>query len=68
MGQEARIDGILGRIKEWCEEDGIAHVAALAGIDRANLQNILVGRRKPGRLTLSRLEAALTRKGASPIP
>jgi hypothetical protein len=63
---EAEADGdaddtrsVLEDVKRHCKLKGLRRLARRAGIDPANLNGVLKGRRKPSRMMLTKLESTL---------
>lgn len=48
---------VLDEVRRHCRFRGLRHLARRAGIDPANLNRVLIGRRKPSRSMLTKLQA-----------
>jgi transcriptional regulator with XRE-family HTH domain len=53
--------GVLGEARRYRKIEGLRKFARRAGIDPANVNRVLKGRRKPSRLMLAKLRATLVR-------
>jgi len=59
--QAEYVQEVLDAVRDWCQCISIRQFAKLAEVDEANLAHVLSGRRKPSRITVAKLEAALAR-------
>jgi transcriptional regulator with XRE-family HTH domain len=55
-------NSVLEEVRRNCQLTGLRDFARRAGIDPANLNRILKGRRKPSQLVLAKLQALLAEK------